>query len=76
MSIGYDETMLEAKRFLHLQRKSTPLARAEVTRHGSLTTGNQDTCSNWSHLHSALYSFNITLKMKGFCSILLQIKYS
>ena len=36
MSIGYDETMLEAKRFLHLQRKSTPLARAEVTRHGSL----------------------------------------
>ena len=24
MSIGFDETMLEAKRFLHLQRKSTP----------------------------------------------------
>ena len=47
MSIGYDETMLEPKRFLHLQRKSTPLARAKVTRHGSLTTGNQDTCSNF-----------------------------
>ena len=44
MSIGYDETMLETKRFLNLQRKSTPLARAEVTRHGSLTTRNQDTC--------------------------------
>ena len=75
MSIGYDETMLETKRFLHLQRKSTPLTRAEVTRHGSLTTGNQDTCSNWSHLQSALYSYKITLKMKRLCSILPQIKY-
>ena len=53
MSIGNDEATLEAKRFLHLQRKSTPLARAEVTRHGSLTTGNQDTCCKWSHFHSA-----------------------
>ena len=46
--------MLETKRSLHLQRKSTPSARAEVTRHRGLTTGNQEMCSNWSHLHSAL----------------------
>ena len=59
MSIGNDEVTLEAKRFLHLQRKSPPLARAEVTRHGSFTTGNQDTCYKWSYFHSALYSYNI-----------------
>ena len=70
MSIGYDETMLETKRSLHLQIKSTPLARAEVTRHGSLTTGNQDTCCKWSHFHSSLYSYNIILKMKESCLIL------
>ena len=54
MSIGIDETTLEAKLFLNLQRKSPPLARAEVTRHGSVTTGKQDTCSEWSHFHSIL----------------------
>ena len=76
MSIGNDETTLEAKRFLHLQRKSTPLARAEVTRHGSFTTGNQDAGCKWPHFHSALYSYNITLKMKGFCLILPHIQYN
>ena len=54
MSFGNDEARLEAKRFPHLQRKSTPLARAEVTLHGSFTTGNQDTCCKWSDYHSAL----------------------
>ena len=42
MNIGNDETTLEAKLFLHLQRKSPPLACAEVTRHGSFTTAKQD----------------------------------
>ena len=41
MSIGNDETTLEEKLFLHLQRKYPPLARAEVTRRGSFTTGKQ-----------------------------------
>ena len=76
MSIGNDEATLEAKLFFHLQRKSPPLARAEVTRHGSFTTGNQDTYSKWSHFHSALYSYNIALKMKEFCLILPYIKYN
>ena len=39
MSTGKDEATLEAKLFLHLQRKSPPLARAEVTHHGSFMTG-------------------------------------
>ena len=75
MSIGNDKTTLETKLFLHLQRQSPPLARAEVTRHEGFTTGKQDTCCKWFHFQSALYFYNIALKMKGFCLILLYIKY-
>ena len=76
MSIGNDGATLEPKLLLHLQRKSPPLARAEVTRHGSFTTGKQDTCCKWSYFHSALYSYNTAVKMKGFCLILFYMKYS
>ena len=39
MSTGKAEATLEAKLFLHFQRKSPHVARAEVTRHGSFMTG-------------------------------------
>ena len=75
MNIGNDETTLEVKRFLHLQRKSTSLARAEVTRHGSLTTENQDTCCKWSHFHSALI-FLYYFENEGVLFDLTHIKYN
>ena len=39
MSTGKDEATLEEKVFLHFQRKSSPLERAEVTLHRSFMTG-------------------------------------
>ena len=76
MSAEKDEPMIEAKLFLHFQRKFSPLTRAEVTRHGSFMIGQWDACCKWSYFYRAyVYSYNVALKMKGFCLILLSIKY-